>query len=1091
MVGMSASYRNAAASGGSLRSTSNPATSMTMIHHNSNSNINNSNSNNNNNMNANNSNNNNPAFVSPYQHRIRKLAQPPPTSLPLTAALQLLEPTCIGQTVYLMDQTYLLNWLRWALHQIVPDSEASRLREAIRLAALQMGLPTSPHDDDDYHDPGPVDATTLSMVGHPLVLSPLVQVIRPPPTTTATTTTNLSQSLRTSSLRGKNGNNSHHHVAPIPLTSTRSLAGVSSTPNGSHQTNNNNKANKRVSYDSDWSDNHPNRRGNSANNSVVAAAAAQDDSKTTVTNSSDAATAGGEKTIYCLAVPEAFYETLQSVHGVLCDDGFSVTFQPADSERLLLQHHHHHHPVPHHHHHSETTSLSSPSVTLQQQQQQVTEPVDDARPIEFRRKVVRDLTVASVSTLMEKLMWEEVQRRDTSRMSMIEVHPIKLSYKLLQHRCAHHHSDGENNDSHDELVVVEVCDDDDASSSHRNGTSSLQGFVLISRETLALDALLALMRAAAPHKSTEFMRLWSKQIYTLARPTAQARDDYELVDLNSLDEKQTTSSSSSRGASGGSGAGVSSSHPSSSSTPVRTINGKKELSTCSVTEKKRDTVQDWVSRHWPDPKATRLDVLVETRRTVHSPWPRAGLELENRIQVGDFVDAQDVAGKWYEAIVRKVDDDTVTVHYMGWASRWDARIKRRQSHTAPIEGIPNKVKAPVPLWTRTERWRERIRVGDIVEVRDTSSLAERPKWYKGEIKKVGNPNDRVRPLDGGAELEKYDVGSPGGKKEHLLLLRRAQQVLVEVPQEKMDKSGQIRTTSPGEGDLAAGLNPQPPYLRWVNLYGEEICKLGTHLKADNDSGAPVTLNYEYEGDRKPVEVLKSHPMLGAGFMRESLRGSPPAPGSVGLHNLGNSCFLNATVQCLNHIEPLTQYFLQERFMNELNRKNPLGSGGNVAVAYASLLRKMWSGEYSVLAPRLLKQTVASFAPQFDNCYQHDSHEFCQFLMDGLHEDLNRVVSKPYVEELEGYGMDDQIAAIESWRKHLLRHDSIVVDHCQGMHRSHLTCPRCGRESIKFDVFSSISLPLAKGKSQTNIKLEDCLEKFMVGEQLDDKNAWYA
>ena len=162
----------------------------------------------------------------------------------------------------------------------------------------------------------------------------------------------------------------------------------------------------------------------------------------------------------------------------------------------------------------------------------------------------------------------------------------------------------------------------------------------------------------------------------------------------------------------------------------------------------------------------------------------------------------------------------------------------------------------------------------------------------------------------------------------------------------------------------------------------------------------------------------------------------------------------------------------------------------MATAYASLLKKVWGGEHSVLAPRLLKQTVGAFAPQFNNCYQHDSQEFCQFLMDGLHEDLNRVKTKPYVEDLEGFGMPDEKAAIESWRKHLLRHDSIVVDHCQGMHRSHLTCPRCGRESIKFDVYSSISLPLAAKKDHSVIQLKDCLERFMEGEQLDERNAWY-
>ena len=206
--------------------------------------------------------------------------------------------------------------------------------------------------------------------------------------------------------------------------------------------------------------------------------------------------------------------------------------------------------------------------------------------------------------------------------------------------------------------------------------------------------------------------------------------------------------------------------------------------------------------------------------------------------------------------------------------------------------------------------------------------------------------------------------------------------------------------------------------------------------------------------------------------------------------LGNSCYMNSILQCILHIKPITQYFLKGEYVKEINKSNPLGSGGRLATAYASFLADVYSSEYSILAPRLLKQTLSCFAPQFNNNYQHDSQEFCQYLMDGLHEDLNRVRTKPYVEEMEALGVKDSKAAMESWKKHLLRHDSIFVDYLQGMHRSHLTCPRCGRESIKFDVFSSISLPLVPAKERSFIPLKDCLDQFAAGEQLDEHNAWY-
>ena len=59
--------------------------------------------------------------------------------------------------------------------------------------------------------------------------------------------------------------------------------------------------------------------------------------------------------------------------------------------------------------------------------------------------------------------------------------------------------------------------------------------------------------------------------------------------------------------------------------------------------------------------------------------------------------------------------------------------------------------------------------------------------------------------------------------------------------------------------------------------------------------------------------------------------------------------------------------------------------------------------------------------------QHDSHELLEYLLDGLHEDLNRVQKKPYVEEIDAGGRPDEVVAAEAWKNHLLRNDSVVVE----------------------------------------------------------------
>jgi uncharacterized UBP type Zn finger protein len=50
-----------------------------------------------------------------------------------------------------------------------------------------------------------------------------------------------------------------------------------------------------------------------------------------------------------------------------------------------------------------------------------------------------------------------------------------------------------------------------------------------------------------------------------------------------------------------------------------------------------------------------------------------------------------------------------------------------------------------------------------------------------------------------------------------------------------------------------------------------------------------------------------------------------------------------------------------------------------------------------VVPRGFKAKIAQFAPQFSGYAQHDSQEFLAFLLDGLHEDINRIQQKPYIE----------------------------------------------------------------------------------------------
>ncbi|XP_055339570.1 ubiquitin carboxyl-terminal hydrolase 36-like [Paramacrobiotus metropolitanus] len=182
----------------------------------------------------------------------------------------------------------------------------------------------------------------------------------------------------------------------------------------------------------------------------------------------------------------------------------------------------------------------------------------------------------------------------------------------------------------------------------------------------------------------------------------------------------------------------------------------------------------------------------------------------------------------------------------------------------------------------------------------------------------------------------------------------------------------------------------------------------------------------------------------------------------GLHNLGNTCFLNATLQCLAYTPPLYNYFVKDD-----HKQHCRFNGFCVTCKLQEFLPSMLRSPVNALRPHAITSNLRAFAKGLTMGRQEDAHEFLRLLIDAMRRSA-----------LSGY--NPKTLDIYS------QETTITSRIFGGFYRSRVQCQLCKQPSSVYDPFMDI--PLDIGKNVTD--LQDALRTFTRTEQLTSPNNLY-
>ena len=192
-------------------------------------------------------------------------------------------------------------------------------------------------------------------------------------------------------------------------------------------------------------------------------------------------------------------------------------------------------------------------------------------------------------------------------------------------------------------------------------------------------------------------------------------------------------------------------------------------------------------------------------------------------------------------------------------------------------------------------------------------------------------------------------------------------------------------------------------------------------------------------------------------------------GCVGLYNLGNTCYMNSSLQILKNIYPLTKYIILENEIKE----------GKIINEYTNLLYNLISKKNNSIDALKFKNALSEYDDYFSGYQQKDCIKCITSILSALNSDLKR---KSIINNYKIINNDDkeELKFNESYNKVLKRKNSIIFDIFYGFIKLSSKCnnKKCDYKNIIFQCFNYLDLSVYDIEKKYYIKnLKECINYY--------------